>query len=243
MVEIEEGRFGGIGSEFAWIYINPAGEDPGGFEDMEVTLDRERFAPHIESLNPGNEISPGQNLIIRGTNLHIGRTRHSVIFNFGRERIEVDLDRYETDFIQVQLPSDIEGMLETPGMVEVRNLTGLTDSRTITFVPLEEIVEIVSEELKAHCNPKRPRILCLGGRAHRHTLHDWTLTNGWIVEDSWLETWEHGINSGAYYIHEPSPGSTMTMSRLEVWADAYSRATTVEHLRLKGPKGTFNQSH
>lgn len=238
LVALEDERFGGIGSEFAWIYINPAGDDPGGFEDIEVALDRDRFAPQITSINPEREISPGQLMLIRGTNLHIGRFRHAVVFIFGHERFEVDPERSGTDYIEVMLPDDIEGMTETPGTVRVTNMTGLTDDRDMTFIPLQEVVEIVSEDLKAHCSPSRPRIFCFVGNIHWHTLHDWTLINGWTVEDSWLEVYEHGLNSGAYYQHQPTEGSTMASSRLAVWADAYSRVTAIEHLRIKGPKGT-----
>ncbi len=241
MVELREQRFG-IGSEFAWIYINPAGDDPGAFENTEVFIDRERFAPEIDALS-SNNISPGQLLVIEGRNFNLAGTRPQVRFEFGHERIDVDADRFADNYIEVRLPDNIEGLYETPGRLEVTNLTSLKATRNITFVPAEEIVEMVSETMRATCVTRRPWIFCLAGQTYRHTLHESTLRNDWVVEDSWLETHPDGINAGAYYLHEPTRGSAVATSRIEVWADAYSSANCKEHLFLKGPKGTFRQSN
>jgi|GEM_PF-5186094 len=243
VLPVSEDRYEWQGREFAWIHVKPPSDDPGGFENLDVCLDPNRFAPRIESMNPDRGISPGQVMIIRGRNLQLGRHPHVVRFEFGGRRFDLEPERSDAGMLQVRLPHDIEGLFEVPGTIEVKNLTRLGDTGDITFIPAEEILEIASDPMGAHCRPSRPKFLCLIGSAHRHTLHDWTLENGWVVEDAWLETDDQGPNAGAYYIRKPAPGSTDARSRIEVWCDAYSTARTVEYLRLKGPRGTFRRSH
>lgn len=243
IITFRESRFGISGSELARICITPGNSELGACHDLEIQLDRERFAPEITSIS-SSEITPGQRLIIRGNNFKVGEIRPHVSFYFGRERFEgLDPDSYDHDYIEVHLDPEIEGMFSTAGRVEVWNPTALTDFREITFIPEDEIIEMISDEMRARCQPSRPRFLCLIGDKRRFTIHDLTLTNGWVVEDSWLETSTRGPNSGAYYVHEPTPGSDRAKSVIEVWADAYASATAIEYLYLKGPKGTFDRSH
>ena len=230
------------GDKWGRVYVENADVGMGGWERVQFFLDRSRYMPEIEPLHD-SIVRPGQILLITGNQFKIGDEKPIVELNFGSTWIDLTTQEYDDDYVQVMLDPDFGGLPEMQGTVRVKTPIGETNPMTITFKPSLEVVEIISEEIKEICSlasalSSFKYFLCFIGESSSHTLHNWTLQNSWVVEDTWLETEERGINAGAYYLHKPSQGSIQAASRIEVWADAYSRAITKEHLILKGPKGT-----
>ncbi len=234
------GRFSGSG-ERTYLCVFPAGNVPGNCTEFTIALDPDRFRPTISSMS-STEVRPGQRFAFSGTNLAPGGRYPEIVFYFGGHRIyEFDIEEITDTYISLMIPDHIEGWVEMPGRVEVRTVLGHTIERDVTFIPLEELVEIRSDAMQAFCSPWHPRIFCWAGEINQFTQHNWTLRNGWKVETSWLETTDHGPNAGAYYVQQPGPGSIAAVSIIDVWADAFSTATCYEVFVIKGPKGTVGR--
>ncbi len=223
----------------ALLWVKLYGGEIGPTLDTTIYPDPEDFEPVIESITP-TEISPGQSFIIRGRNLvkyRFDRARVKLLFGAGA-RVEAFVEDPQHEFIQAKIPDDYGGMQRTVCRLEVTNDLGRIDEETVTFVPAEEIFDVPTPgRLVAACQPPFPGFLCLIGDTSRATVHDFTLMNGWVVEDCVLDINAGGANAGAYYVERPDAGAVLARAVVEAWADAYSRVVVTETLYIKGPRG------
>jgi len=222
----------------AVLWIKLAGTESGPAQEIEVLPDPDQITPRITDVTP-SEITPGQTFIIRGENLiKYASERPRVNFIFAdRVTIPADIEECFDDFIQATMPDSIAGLQRTVCRLQVINDVEQRGDITVTFVPAEEIIAIRSNRMGAWCQPPFPGWLCLFGDANRFTVQDFRLINGWTVDEAVLDLTKRGPNAGAYFVEKPESGDTLARVIVEVWADAYSSASCVETLFIKGPKG------
>ena len=223
----------------ALLWVKLHGGETGPTVDTRILPNPERLNPVIESITP-DEISPGQTFIIRGKNLVKYRfDRARVKFLFGDDiSVQATVEEPDHEFIQAKIPDDYGGMQRTVCRLEVTNDLGRKIDQTVTFVPVEEILDIRTPgKIVVSSQPVFPIFLSVIGDTSRVTLHDIVLKNGWVVEDCVIDYNAQGINAGAYYVERPDRGDTLARAVIEAWADAYSRVTAIETLFIKGPRG------
>jgi hypothetical protein len=106
--------------------------------------------PKITSLSQ-TTIEPGQNLIIRGTDF---LPQGSVTFTFGSSSFNGTVVYWNTDFILVTFPADIQGIPEADGTVTVKKQNSrLRADAAIRFVPIWQYKTITSNQLNYSDNP------------------------------------------------------------------------------------------
>lgn len=231
----------------ARLLVIPEGETVGSFINTSVMIEPSVVAPVLSDLSD-EKVIPGQVVILQGGNLRFpSGSLPRVRLELGDKQFNLTptgMESFEPGFVQFRIPDNIEGFGETSGRLTVTNQFGLSAGKNVTFVPAEEIVEVKTDQSHVSCvlgltveNP-----LCVIGRAQDVTRHAWILDNGWAVEDSWLVVRRQGNHSGAHYIHQPEKGGTSAVGVYRVWADAYSAVDVVEHLLIRGPKGTFHEN-
>jgi len=225
----------------ALLWFKEPDREVGPTREIVLHPDPARTNPVITAIVPG-EIRPGQTVLITGRNFvtyNITR-RPNVDFIFpDMTRISGLIQSSGDDFIQVEFPGDFGGKARSQIRVLVKNTIDLNVDSNLTFVPAEEIIHIPSRNYTAQSQPRGGPLffISLFGESHTHTLHDWELKNGWVVEDCHLEVRSIGINSGAFYELRPTTGSTLAKAIINIWADAYSSANCLDHLYLRGPRG------
>jgi hypothetical protein len=223
----------------ALLWVKLHGGETGPTVDTRILPNPERLNPVIESITP-DEISPGQSFIIRGKNLVKYRfDRARVKFLFGDDiSVQATVEEPDHEFIQAKIPDDYGGMQRTVCRLEVTNDLGRKVDQTVTFVPVEEILDIRTPgKITVSSQPAFPIFLSVIGDTSRVTIHDIVLKNGWVVEDCVIDCHTQGINAGAYYVERPDRGDTLARAVIEAWADAYSRVVAIETLFIKGPRG------
>ncbi len=223
----------------ALLWVKLHGGETGPTVDTRILPNPERLNPVIESITP-DEISPGQSFIIRGKNLVKYRfDRARVNFLFGNDiSVQVTVEEPDHEFIQAKIPDNYGGMQRTVCRLEVTNDLGRKVDQTVTFVPVEEILDIRTPgKITVSSQPAFPIFLSVIGDTSRVTIHDVVLKNGWVVEDCVIDCHTQGINAGAYYVEKPDRGDTLARAVIEAWADAYSRVVAIETLFIKGPRG------
>ena len=234
-------------SKSARIWLKMAGKDVyQATAQAFVYPDWEIYRMRIDRISP-DIISPGTLITVQGENLGLGmrNRREAAIVRISKngESISTELKSFTNNQVVVQVDEDTQGF--TSGQAEITIHTRLSDHvwamegwhhTTITFQAAQE-VKMVKNSDSVHCSPKFPPFLCLAGKTHRKTLHDWELKNGWVVDDTVLEAGHRGASGGAYYITQPENGSTRAKSRIEVWCNAFSSASYTEYLYIRGPKG------
>ena len=102
-------------------------------QDIVVVPDPASLVPAITSLTSPT-IRPGQSLVVEGDNFLTER-RGTVTFRFADRTIDGSIDDWAETYVAVRLPADVEGLLETAGVVKVRNRAGQEVSHSITFQP------------------------------------------------------------------------------------------------------------
>lgn len=223
----------------ALLWVKLHGGETGPTLETRIMPNLELITPVIDSITP-TEISPGQSFIIRGRNLVKYRyDRASVKFLFGNDiSVQATVEDSDHEFIQAKIPDDYGGMQRKVCRLEVTNDLRRSTDQTVTFIPVEEIMEIRTPgHITAASQPPFPIFLSVIGDTNRATVHDIILKNGWVVEDCVLDVNAHGVNAGAYYVEEPEHGSTLARAVIEAWADAYSYVTAIDTLYIKGPRG------
>ena len=105
--------------------------------------------PKITSLSQAT-IEPGQSLIIRGTDF---LPQGSVTFTFGSSSFNGTVVYWNTDFILVTLPADIQGVREMDGNVTVKKQNAKRADAAIRFVPIWHYATITSDRLTYSDNP------------------------------------------------------------------------------------------
>jgi hypothetical protein len=211
-----------------------------------VYPDWEMYRMRVDNISP-DTIAPGTLITIQGENLGLGmrnrREAATVHIQKDGESIRTELRSFTNSQVVVRVNEATQGF--TAGQAEVNIFTRLSDSiwamegwhhTTLSFEPAQE-VKMFENSDSVHCSPKFPPFLCLVGKTHRKTLHDWELKNGWVVDDTVLEAGHRGASGGAYYIVKPENGSARARSRIEVWCNAYSGASYVEYFYIRGPRG------
>jgi hypothetical protein len=158
--------------------------------------------------------------------------------------VAADVEDFGDDFVQAKVSEDFGGVLQTLCKIVVTSSLDIECETNATFTPAEEIIAIGSGGTELSASSKtvfNSLVFSLFGDKRRFTLHDFTLKNGWVVDDSVLEVHDSGINAGAYYVQKPGRGTTYAKTIVEVWADAYSRCSAEETLFIKGPQGVAYQ--
>lgn len=106
-------------------------------------------APKITSLSQAT-IEPGQQLIIRGTDL---LPQGSVTFTFGSSSFNGAVVYWANDFILLTFPADVQGIGEMDGAVTVRKQNSLRADAAIRFIPIWQYKTITSNQLTYADNP------------------------------------------------------------------------------------------
>ncbi len=233
--------------ETARIWLKMAGEDVYQATAMAfVYPDWEIYRMRVDRISP-DIISPGTLITVQGENLGLGmrNRREAAIVRISKngESIRTELKSFTNNQVVVQVNENTRGF--TSGQAEITIHTRLSDQvwamegwhhTTIAF-QAAQAVKMLENSDSVHCSPKFPPFLCLAGKTHRKTLHDWELKNGWVVDDTVLDAGHRGASGGAYYIVRPENGSTRAKSRIEVWCNAFSGASYKEYFYIRGPKG------
>lgn len=234
-------------SKPARIWLKVAGEDIyQATARAFVYPDWEMYRMRVDTVSP-DTISPGTLITIQGENLGLGMNnqREAAVIRIQKdgEYIRSDIRSFTNNQVVVCVDEGTQGF--TSGQAEITIYTRLSDyiwrmegwhHSTITFHAAEEIKMFENSD-SVRCSPKFPRFLCLVGKTHRKTLHNWELKNGWVVDDTVLDVDHRGPGGGAYYLVRPESGSTRARSRIEVWCNAYSGGYYVEYFYIRGPRG------
>lgn len=221
------------------LWLKRAGGETGPVREITILPNPDSTTPVITDVTP-SEISPGQTFVVRGRNLvKYPREMPRIAFLLeGSVIIRAEAVDFNSEFIEARMPDVVEGLQRTACRLEITNDLELKAERTVTFVPMEEILAIKTPgRLVAACQPPFPGFLCLIGDTSRATVHDLVLKNGWVVEDCVIDARASGVNAGAHYIEKPDRGATRARAVIEAWADAYSRVVATETLFIRGPKG------
>ncbi len=234
-------------SRTAKVWVRVAGKDVYQARSFAMVYpDYEQYRMRVTSITPST-VSPGTTIFVRGENLSLGRDRRwaaSVRIKRGDKSIATELKNFANDFVEVKIKDDVTGV--TAGQATVSIYTRLNDQvwgiegwhrQSIDFQPAED-VKMIKNEDRIKCTPGGIlSLFCLVGHRKQTNYHDWTLKNGWKVDDAVLEKGHGGFNGGANYQMKPERGSTRAKSRIEVWADAYSKGWFKEYFYIRGPKG------
>lgn len=206
--------------------------DQGG-ASMEVQLgpDPASLQPEITGLSR-TSIEPEQIIIIEGRNF-LSESNGRVEFSFGGQSPRGIIEDWGPNFISVRLPDSVQGIPETDGVMTVINHRGYRASRSITFEPALDM-KTYHRDYWMHCHAWSLGFL---GAKEEKTFFNVDLINGWKVKEAWLEVDVHGPGGGARYLVQPQVGSTRAHSRVEIWAEAFSRTDLDEYIIIEGPKG------
>jgi len=182
--------------------------------------------PKIVSLS-SEDITPGQILEINGN--HFGALKGRVSFLISGRTFDGLVKYWRDGSIQVAFPSDVSGLPQVIGKVEVKNSAKMMDSKTIQFMPTMD-----HRDLSSWCSMTAFSIF--GDGNSKVLLGKYQLINGWHVAEVWLDVDTSG-KAGAYYKEMPPIGGASPRATVRIWVDAFSSVKAVHNVIVEGPKG------
>ncbi len=195
-----------------------------GVVQLNIPIDESQLDPVIGIVYP-REIQPGQRVSILGEKF-LSREPGSVRFHFGSRTIEATIVDWASVGVLVELPSDVSGMRQTPGTVEVTNWVGRSDIANATFVPIDVTEELFERFLLGSPDPRHSEIAS-GSRV----LFDFDLINGWKVADRW---WQ---DVGAWCENRQRPELGSSNPRYSFFCETDFMVDCMAWVVVQGPRG------
>jgi IPT/TIG domain-containing protein len=207
-------------------------ENKTGFSLVEVNPDLSQLRPTISTISPG-EITPGQQILIAGTNFLSQKGEVVFILSDGRRISGIIENANWTDMhILVLLNAPIGGLLEDPCSIEVINTAGVgSSSATVRFIPSNEIFGIQRTDFLS--------AQFIFGKKRTRSCFRCPIPRGWKVKNREVTFRGDGPGYGAYWLRRPEIGSNSPSNTIELWVDGFSSVTSTVWLWLEGPIGTF----
>lgn len=222
----------------AQVWVRPGADDVGPTGRITVHPDYEQMVPRITSLSSA-DLQPGQRLVIQGRNFlreDHGTIRFVYPTGGGTANVEGNVVQWYDTYILVEFPSSLRWALsEGSGSLGLVNHVGRSTSNIVTYSRIPETRNLVIRVLRQSRSISADFLII--GRKETYTDHDFRLINGWEVRDYDLWQGGAGISWGAEYRSRPITGSTNASSRVEIWADLFSRSSYTNVLWIIGPEG------
>ncbi len=206
-------------------------EDKGCTTRVSIEADLSLLHPAISVMSP-TEITPGQQILIGGTNFLSQKGQIRFIFNNGTTSSGIiEPDDWTDTHVLVKLEERLMGLFRHDCRIELINSRGLSTQGDITFLPVEEVCSIQENESLSAA--------FIFGKKRTHSYFRCPLPDGWRITNSNLYSRGSGIGFGAVWKTRPQRNSDNPYCKIEYWVEAFSSVMVTTDVYMQGPLGTL----